>query len=116
MGDDNPEVTFGHVAEELGKRSIAFIMSRERRGADSLGPMIRERFGGTYVLNEDFDLSAVEAALATGDADAVGFGRLFIANPALPERLAHERPLNEPESETYYTAGEKEYIDYPKWT
>jgi 2,4-dienoyl-CoA reductase-like NADH-dependent reductase (Old Yellow Enzyme family) len=37
-------------------------------------------------------------------------------NPDLPERLAHKRPLNEPESETYYTAGEKGYIDYPKWT
>jgi len=116
MGDDNPEATFGHVAEELGKRSIAFIMSRERRGADSLGPMIRKRFGGTYVVNEDFDLSTAEAALANGDADAVGFGRLFIANPDLPERLAHKRPLNEPEAETYYTAGEKGYIDYPKWT
>jgi 2,4-dienoyl-CoA reductase-like NADH-dependent reductase (Old Yellow Enzyme family) len=78
--------------------------------------MIRKRFGGTYVVNEDFDLSTAEAALANGDADAVGFGRLFIANPDLPERLAHKRPLNEPEAETYYTAGEKGYIDYPKWT
>src|SRR3982075_4415893 len=116
MGDDNPAASFGHVAEELGKRSIAFIMGRERRGADSLGPIIRKRFGGTYVVNEDFDLSTAEAALANGDADAVGFGRLFIANPDLPERLALKRPLNEPEAETYYTAGEKGYIDYPKWT
>jgi NADPH2 dehydrogenase len=54
--------------------------------------------------------------LANGDADAVGFGRFFLANPDLPERLAHKRPLNKPVSETYYTEGEKGYIDYPNWT
>ena len=62
-------------------------------GRISLGLQIRKEFGGTYVVNEDFDLDMAEAALESGIADAVGFGRLFIANPDLPKRFAHRAPL-----------------------
>ena len=115
MGDSDPAATFGYVARELGKRAIAFIMSRERLGADSLGLQIRKEFGGTYVVNEDFDLDMAEAALESGIADAVGFGRLFIANPDLPKRFAHRAPLNALRPEMYYAPGEEGYVDYPQW-
>jgi N-ethylmaleimide reductase len=51
--------------------------------------------------------------LAGGDADAIVYGKLFLANPDLPERFERNAPLNEPDQATFYTPGEKGYTDYP---
>jgi 2,4-dienoyl-CoA reductase-like NADH-dependent reductase (Old Yellow Enzyme family) len=48
-----------------------------------------------------------------GDADAVAYGRLFIANPDLPKRFEMDAPLNEPEVDTFYAKGPHGYTDYP---
>jgi hypothetical protein len=113
MGDSDPRATFGHVARELGKRGIAFICAREHQGPDALGPFLKKEFGGAYIANEGFTLEAAEAALAAGEADAVAFGKPFLANPDLPERLRRGAPLNEPKPETFYALGPEGYIDYP---
>lgn len=114
MGDDDRAETFSYVARELGKRGIAFICSREREADDSIGPMIKEAFGGPYIVNERFDKASANAALASGKADAVAFGVPFIANPDLPARLAADAPLNEARPETFYGRGPVGYIDYPR--
>ncbi|WP_338745105.1 alkene reductase [Pseudomonas putida] len=114
MGDDDRAETFSYVARELGKRGIAFICSREREADDSIGPMIKEAFGGPYIVNERFDKASANAALASGKADAVAFGVPFIANPDLPARLAADAPLNEARPETFYGKGPVGYIDYPR--
>ena len=54
-----------------------------------------------------------EAAIAAGDADAAAFGKLYIANPDLPERLRSHAALNEPQPATFYTKGPEGYTDYP---
>lgn len=54
-----------------------------------------------------------ERAIASGIADAIAFGRLFIANPDLPERFRRGASLNEPDPSTFYGGGEKGYTDYP---
>jgi 2,4-dienoyl-CoA reductase-like NADH-dependent reductase (Old Yellow Enzyme family) len=113
MGDDNPLETFGHVATELGKRGIAFICTREHAGPDSIGPKLKEIFGGPYIANEGFDQALASEWLAEGKADAVAFGKLFIANPDLPERFARNAPLNEWDMKTFYASGPEGYTDYP---
>lgn len=113
MGDSNPAATFGYVARELGKRRIAFICARESLGPNHLGPHLKQAFGGTYVANEAHTRESAEQLLASGDADAVAFGKLFIANPDLPRRFALNAPLNAPDSATFYAPGAKGYTDYP---
>ena len=114
MGDANRAETFTYVAQELGKRGIAFICSREKEADDSIGPLIKAAFGGPYIVNERFDKASANAALASGKADAVAFGVPFIANPDLPARLAADAPLNQAHPETFYAKGPVGYIDYPR--
>ena len=113
IGDSDPAATFGYVARELGERKIAFICTREHSGADRLSPRLREIFGGPLIANENFDLGSAQRVLADGEADAVAFGRLFIANPDLPARLASGAPLNTPEPATFFASGVEGYTDYP---
>jgi 2,4-dienoyl-CoA reductase-like NADH-dependent reductase (Old Yellow Enzyme family) len=113
MGDSDPKATFGHVARELGKRGVAFICAREHQGPDSIGPYLKQAFGGPFIANEAFTRETAEAALASGDADAVAFGQLFIANPDLVERFRLKAPLNAPHPETFYGQGPGGYTDYP---
>jgi 2,4-dienoyl-CoA reductase-like NADH-dependent reductase (Old Yellow Enzyme family) len=113
MGDSNLPETFGHVARELGKRKLAFLCARESLKEPRLGPALKEAFGGIYVANEGFTPETAKATLAAGEADAVAFGKLFIANPDLPHRLALNAPLNAWNSATFYSAGAEGYVDYP---
>ena len=113
MGDSNPSATFGYIATELGKRKIAFICAREHLGADSIGSQLKKAFGGVYIANEGFTRQSAEERVAAGDADAVAFGKLFIANPDLPQRFRMNAPLNEPHPETFYGQGAEGYTDYP---
>jgi 2,4-dienoyl-CoA reductase-like NADH-dependent reductase (Old Yellow Enzyme family) len=113
MGDSDLSATFTYVAKAMKARGLAFLMARERLGADSLGPQLKAAFGGVYVANEGFDLESAQAVLARGDADAVAFGKDFIANPDLPARLAAGAPLNPWRMETFYSGGAEGYVDYP---
>lgn len=113
MGDSNPAATFGYVAEQLGRRDLAFIAARESAGPNRLGPELKRKFGGIYIANEGFTYETANEALAAGDADAVAFGQLFIANPDLPRRFALRAPLNKPEPSTFYGSGARGYTDYP---
>jgi 2,4-dienoyl-CoA reductase-like NADH-dependent reductase (Old Yellow Enzyme family) len=113
LGDSNPLATFSYVARELGKRKIAFICAREHEGDDAIGPQLKAAFGGVYVANEGFTQASAEKIVAAGKADAVAFGKLFIANPDLPQRFALGAPLNEWKSDLFYTGGASGYADYP---
>ncbi len=113
MGDENPRETFTYLAAELGKRGLAFLMAREYFGDDRLGPDLKKAFGGVYIANEKYDLAQAEHVLEAGEADAVGFGKLWIANPDLVERFTAGAPLNEPVPDTFYTHGPEGYVDYP---
>lgn len=113
MGDSDPKATFGYVAREFGKRKLAFICARERSGPDALGPYLKKEFGGVYIVNEGYTGETAEAAISAGDADGVAFGKLFIANPDLPERLRRGASLNEPQPATFYAKGPDGYTDYP---
>jgi 2,4-dienoyl-CoA reductase-like NADH-dependent reductase (Old Yellow Enzyme family) len=74
---------------------------------------LKKAFGGPFVANERFTRETGEQVLAAGEADAVAFGVLFIANPDLPARFATGAPLNEPDKTTFYGNGPAGYVDYP---
>jgi 2,4-dienoyl-CoA reductase-like NADH-dependent reductase (Old Yellow Enzyme family) len=113
MGDSDRAATFTHVARELGRRRIAFLCARERVAPDSIGPKLKSAFGGIYIANEGFTAAAAQDALDAGWADAVAFGKAFIANPDLPDRLRRGVALNEPQPSTFYATGAEGYTDYP---
>jgi 2,4-dienoyl-CoA reductase-like NADH-dependent reductase (Old Yellow Enzyme family) len=113
MGDSDLAATFDYVARELGRRKLAFLCVREHVAPDSLGPQLRKAFGGIYIANEGFTAKTAQEALDAGWADAVAFGKAFIANPDLPERMRLGMPLNKPETATFYAPGAEGYTDYP---
>jgi len=114
MHDSNPAATFGYVARELGKRGLAFLLAREYFGPDRLGPQLKKQFGGVYIVNEKYTLAQAEQVIQDGEADAVAFGQLFIANPDLPARFASKTPLTAPDPSTYFSPGPHGYTDYAK--
>lgn len=113
LSDSDPAATFGYVAAEMGKRGIAFICARESLGENRLGPQLKQAFGGVYIANEKMTKEIAENIIATGEADAVAFGKLFISNPDLPRRLKDNAPLNPPRPETFYSGNAEGYTDYP---
>ena len=113
MGDSDPAATFGYVAHEMGKLRIAFIFARESLGDNRIGPKLKAAFGGVFIANEGLTKATAESVLQAGEADAVAFGQLFIANPDLPRRLALDAPLNQPKPETFFASGPAGYTDYP---
>jgi len=111
--DSDPAATFGFLAAELGKRKIAFLCTRESLGAPRFGPALKQAFGGVYIANDGFNGTTASAVLAAGEADAVAWGKLFIANPDLPRRLALGAALNVPLPDTFYGGDTRGYTDYP---
>ncbi|GAB2879205.1 alkene reductase [Uliginosibacterium flavum] len=117
MGDSDPLATFGYVARELGKRKIAFIFARESQDEPRLGPALKAAFGGVYIANQGLSTEIVQQLLASGEADAVSFGKDFISTPDLPLRLLQDAPLNPWHAESFYGYGQSDfsigYTDYP---
>ncbi len=121
VNDSNPHALFPAAARALDAIGLAFLELREpipqgtfgKPDTSPVAPGIREAFSGPLVLNSDYDGARAEAALASGVADAVTFGRPFIANPDLPRRLKEALPLNTAEMATFYSQGPEGYVDYP---
>ncbi len=113
MGDSDPKATFGYVARELGKRKIAFIFVREYAADGWIGPHLKEEFGGVWIANENFTPETAAQIVKEGAADAVAFGKAYIANPDLTVRIAKGASLNAPDPMTFFGQGPKGYTDYP---
>lgn len=116
MSDSDPETLFGHVAERLGTLGLAYLHVFEpfARGL-RLSPALRAKFGGIFIANGGYDGATAGAAIASGEADLVSFGRAFIANPDLVRRVAERAPLATPDPTTFYGGDARGYIDYPTW-
>jgi 2,4-dienoyl-CoA reductase-like NADH-dependent reductase (Old Yellow Enzyme family) len=104
---------FGHVGEELGRRKIAFLFLREALGETRLYPGVRKAFGGFTIANDGLTPEKGAALVESGEADAVSFGRLYIANPDLAERIRVGAPLNPLNRDTIYYKTAEGYTDYP---
>jgi N-ethylmaleimide reductase len=122
-GDSDSESLFTKAAEGLNGLRIAFLEMRASRPESTfrpatrqLVPAIRRAFKGVLILNSDYSLDDAAQALRQGDADAIAFGRPFLANPDLPARFAKRAELNAPNTKTFYTPGAAGYTDYPALT
>ena len=121
VDDSNPEPLFALAAETMARVGLAFIELREPGPEGTFGkatvppvaPAIKRAFGGPVILNCDYDGPKAQAALDAGQADAIAFGRTYLANPDLPERIARGAPLNEDDMKTWYSQGPEGYLDYP---
>ncbi|HEX4844116.1 MAG TPA: alkene reductase [Limnobacter sp.] len=119
LSDTNPQALFTHLIEELSKRGLGFIhMIEGSTGGDRNLPgfdyqAARRKFQGSWIANNGYTRDLAIEAVQQGQADAVSFGRLYIANPDLVERLKRNAPMNEPDPSTFYVPGEKGYTDYP---
>jgi len=122
-GCDDPDhiALFTAAAEELERIGIPWIELREPGPQSSFrateqgpaSPAMRRVFSGKIVLNSDYKLQSAQAKLDEGIADAISFGRTFIANPDLVQRLRRDAALNRWDVDTFYTSGPKGYVDYP---
>jgi 2,4-dienoyl-CoA reductase-like NADH-dependent reductase (Old Yellow Enzyme family) len=119
-GDSDSATLFTEAARALSNLKIAFLEMRASRPESTfrpairqLVPAIRQAFTGTLVLNSDYLRDDAEKVLRAGEADAIAFGRPFLANPDLPARLARRAALNAPNAKTFYTPGPTGYTDYP---
>jgi N-ethylmaleimide reductase len=119
--DSDPASVFVPAARELDRIGIAFLELRELGPQGTFGaseqakvsPAVRPAFGRPLVLNQDYRLDSAEADIASGLADAISFGRPFISNPDLVERLRTETPLTPDDMATWYSQGPEGYVDYP---
>lgn len=122
VDDSDPAALFTAAAAMLDQRGIAFLELREQRADGSFGssdvppvsPHIRKVFSGPLVLNGEYSRAEAIEAVASGRADAIAFGRPFIANPDLVDRLRRDAPIAESEVRTWYGPGPKGYVDYPR--
>lgn len=120
MSDSNPQATFGYLIEQLNRFDLAYLHLLEptesdvRHGGITVpSSYFRPIYTGKLMVNSEYDQTKANAVITQGKADVVSFGKLFIANPDLPERFQHNAPLNEPDPDTFYAGGERGYIDYP---
>lgn len=119
LADSTPNETFAHYVAELSTLGIAFLHVIEgSTGGDRTLPgvdyaALRASFSGAYIVNNGYDRALALEAVASGRVDAVAFGRTYLANPDLVERLRENAPLNEPDGSTFYGGAEKGYTDYP---
>ncbi len=120
MGDANPEETFACVVDVLNAHRLGYMHVVED-AIDEASPVkanffrrLRSAWKGIYVANGGYDAERGERALSDGSADAVAYGRLFLANPDLPKRLSRRGPFNVPDTKSFYGGDERGYVDYPE--
>jgi N-ethylmaleimide reductase len=120
LSDSNPQALFAHLIGEIDRLAPVYIHVVEGAtgGARDFGApfdytALRKGFRGTYVANNGYTPETARAAVESGAADLVAFGKPFLANPDLVERLRLNAPLNEPDKATFYGGGAKGYTDYP---
>ncbi|MDX1490736.1 MAG: alkene reductase [Pseudohongiellaceae bacterium] len=113
MGDDDLAGTFTYVAQQLSERNIAFICTREHYNAPALTPELKKVFKGAVIANENLDKESASKLVESGQADAVAFGKLYISNPDLLERLKEDAELTPFDVNTFYSPGPEGYTDYP---
>jgi N-ethylmaleimide reductase len=119
ISDSNPQPLFDHIVDRLNDLKLVYIHVVEGAtgGARDIAPFdyasLRQRFDGAYIANNGYDFELAEGVLSANQADLIAFGKPFIANPDLVERLKRGAPLNVPDKATFYGGGAKGYTDYP---
>jgi N-ethylmaleimide reductase len=126
MSDSDPVKLFNYALAQMSDRGLAYVHVIEPRSTSAGGndqvaeqlpstsKLFRQAFKGVFLSAGGYDSQNAVEALASGDADAIVFGRLFISNPDLPERLKANAPLTHYDRSTFYGGTEKGYTDYQR--
>ncbi|SEK12840.1 alkene reductase [Paraburkholderia diazotrophica] len=122
MSDSDPHATFGYVAERLNSYDLAYlhvieprirgIVEQETSASDVTSKDMRRIYKGTLIAAGGFTGQSAEQIVVDGDADLVAFGRMFISNPDLPERLRTGKPLAHYDRSMFYGGDARGYTDY----
>jgi N-ethylmaleimide reductase len=119
ISDSNPQPLFDYIVDHLNAMKLVYIHVIEgatggpRDNAPFDYGSLRKRFKQTYMANNGYDFELATKVLAADQADLIAFGKLYISNPDLVERLKKGAPLNEFDKATFYGGGAKGYTDYP---
>ncbi|GLK69474.1 alkene reductase [Hansschlegelia plantiphila] len=120
ISDSNPEPLFTYAVEQLSKLGVAYIHVIEGETQGNRAPeggfdlsVLRRAFKGAYIGNNNYNSALAAERIASGEVDLVAFGRPFIANPDLVERIRTDAPLAEGDKATFYGGDEQGYTDYP---
>jgi N-ethylmaleimide reductase len=117
--DSNPQPLFDYIVDRLSALKLVYIHVIEGAtgGPRDIAPFdygsLRKRFKGAYIANNGYNFELATKVLAADAADLIAFGKPYIANPDLVERLKKGAQLNEPDKATFYGGGAKGYTDYP---
>lgn len=120
MDDSDPLAIFGYLYEELNKKDIAYLhvcenmpgMTETIDNAEAINKKLRDIWKGFYIVNGGINHDKANEHITTNYADAVAFGRLFVANPDLPERFRNNEKLNDLDVSTLYGGDHRGYTDY----
>jgi N-ethylmaleimide reductase len=124
-GEDDPMPLYSHAIGELNKMGLAYLHLIEPRasgagqrevdhqGVPSAAELFRPAWRGVLIAAGNFKPDSATAMVEKGDADAIAFGRYFISNPDLPERIRVGAPFTPYNRPTFYTSGPEGYLDYP---
>jgi N-ethylmaleimide reductase len=122
MYDSNRAAIFGYVVKELNRFNLAYLhliaprvegFGTAEGQPDLNADFFRPIYNGTILTAGGYSFESGNEAIASGSADLVVYGRLYIANPDLVERFVANAPLNTPDRNTFYGGDEKGYTDYP---
>src|SRR6202012_3172818 len=119
ISDSNPQPLYDHIVDGLDALKLVYIHVVEGAtgGPRDIAPFdyasLRKRFKRAYIANNGYDFALAEKQLAANAVDLIAFGKPFISNPDLVERLKRGAPLNEWDKATFYGGGAKGYTDYP---
>ena len=119
VSDSNPQPLFDHIVDQLNALKLVYIHVIEGAtgGPRDIAPFdydsLRKRFSGTYIANNGYDFKLATEVLDKNKADLIAFGKLFISNPDLVERLKLGAALNDFDKATFYGGSAKGYTDYP---
>lgn len=119
--DSNPQALYGHVVAQLAPFGLAYLHviegetggPRSPEGSNFDYAALRQSFNGPWMINNGFTGETASERIARGEATVIAFGRPFISNPDLVERLRTNAPLNELRADKLYGGGAEGYIDYP---
>lgn len=120
MRDSDTLGTFSHIISQLDTLGLAYLHFNERlpwlSSAEEQMPILdklREQWTGPLIANGNFDAESGAAHIDAGKATVISYGRLFLANPDLPQRFSANAPLNDWDESTFYGGDQQGYTDYP---
>ncbi|MET4326413.1 N-ethylmaleimide reductase [Bradyrhizobium sp. i1.15.2] len=119
ISDSNPQALYDHIVDGLAALKLVYlhVVEGATGGPRDIAPFdyagVRKRFPGAYIANNGYDFDLAAKVLDANAADLIAFGKPFISNPDLVERLKAGATLNDWDKNTFYGGGAKGYTDYP---